>query len=134
MKKIYLLILAILALFILTGCGGYSGEQATYTEGYNTVEFSKGLYKRDSIIELQLAMYDLTEQPDTIVVVKPKVDTSKEELSKKEKRFEQEIKNSQRQEEINKNLDLLQLQQIKLDSLLKNKKEMDINGGQTAAN
>ena len=84
-------------------------------------------------------------EPDTIIMKQdtPKFDQSKlkpvavkdtskilkkddDELSNKELRFKKDVQNQYKQEEISKSLDMLEEQQIKLDSLIKAKKKKDL--------
>jgi len=59
---------------------------------------------------------------DTSKILKRKND----DLSSKELKFKKEVQNQYKQEEIDKNLDKLEEQQMKLDSLLKKKKGEEI--------
>ena len=79
----------------------------------------------EMVEERSMSMKSL-EEPNTLEI---KQDTSKilnqknEDLSNKELRFKKDVQNQYKQEEINKNLDKLEEQQIMLDSLLKKKKD-----------
>ena len=139
MKKIYLIIIAVAIL--LAGCtmGAEKEPQSIYEEpvllSLDTVlvpEEVQPVYALESapIMEVEMveeqtmAMKSIAE-PDTLI----EQDTSKveekkdEDLSRKDLKTKKDADNMQRQEQINKNLDVLEEQQMKLDSLLKKKKE-----------
>lgn len=151
MKKIYLLIITMAIL--LAGCMSGSKEQGYYEESVllstdTTINFEAVLEEAQPIyaleesapvmevvmeVEMEVEMVEersmsmkSLEEPNTLEI---KQDTSKilnqknEDLSNKELRFKKDVQNQYKQEEINKNLDKLEEQQIMLDSLLKKKKD-----------
>jgi len=148
MKKIYLLIIAFMTL-LMSGCMMESQEAEGYTEKV-VFEGAEPIYalKDARVLEVEMleersiATKSLIEL-DTIVKIEPETlkfdqskltqvsvkDTSKilekndEELSRKELKFKKDVENQYKQEEINRNLDMLEEQQMKLDSLLKKKKD-----------
>lgn len=82
----------------------------------------------EMVEERSMAMKTMVE-PDTLIKEAVVEDTSKilekkdEELSRKDLKTKKAAENMYRQEQMEKNLDQLEEQQIKLDSLLKKKKE-----------
>jgi len=142
MKKFYLLIILPM-MIILSGCIKASeGPVVGYYEGPTllsidtTIDFDAdfgeeltGIYTAEQPMAADISIDQDTPVVDQSIQEPAIKDTSKilkqenKDLSNKDIKFKKEVENQYKQEEINKNLDMLQEQQILLDSLLNERKK-----------